>query len=145
MKPDLYPLCTSLGLNVYHDRDVSYVRHTDLQVKMVELDLLDEFSRAFGRGHTMIEEGAFPCDVERALYTLKAKKLLPAFSPLPSWGDLMTRQDFVETVECGGFIDYDGDGHLATETQCSDISICPSMVKSFKWPVWATHVVWYNK
>lgn len=57
----------------------------------------------------------------------------------------MTRQDFLDSVHCGAFIDYDGHGELATETECSNLNISPSDVDDFLWPEWATHVVWYNK
>lgn len=71
---------------------------------------------------------------------------------IPSYGDHMTLQDWKECVECGGFIDYDGDGDFATETQCSNMSVSPSDYWTGKeqdpeWnpPSWATHIVWYNK
>jgi hypothetical protein len=65
--------------------------------------------------------------------------------PIPDYGDHMTWEHFVECVESGGFIDYDGHGDLATATECSNITISPSRVQSFKKPAWATHVVWYNR
>jgi hypothetical protein len=67
------------------------------------------------------------------------------FRELPGFGDLMTWEDFVDNVECGGFIDYDGYGELAMATQVSNVTICPSDVEGFVRPDWATHVLWYNK
>ncbi len=57
-----------------------------------------------------------------------------SFEPLSEWGDHMTRESFIATVACGGFIDYDGDGDLATEAD-----------PHYVWPDWATHVMWYNR
>lgn len=64
---------------------------------------------------------------------------------LPDYGDHMTMEHFNANCDCGGFIDYDGYGNLATETNCSDIEIYPSIRKTMNIPKWATHVVWYNK
>ena len=58
---------------------------------------------------------------------------------------LMPLQEFIDCVECGAFIDYDGFGELATATHCSEIEIYPSEVKVTQWPEWCTHIAWYNK
>jgi len=64
---------------------------------------------------------------------------------------VMTREEFIGCVECGDFIDYDGFGEFATETEKLDLGqdawLWPSMLDNpkFKWPEWATHVVWYNR
>lgn len=65
--------------------------------------------------------------------------------PIPRDAELMTREEFIELVGSGFFIDYDGFGELATSNQVSDITIHPSDVLGYNWPVWATHVVWYNR
>ena len=65
--------------------------------------------------------------------------------PIGDSGDLMTLKEWKECVECGGFIDYDGHGRLATKTEKSDILIRPSQSKSMVIPAWATHVVWCNR
>ncbi len=58
--------------------------------------------------------------------------------------DHMTIEEFKEYVDGGMFIDEDGSGNYATETEVSDIDVYPSDVeyglrRDF------THVVWYNK
>lgn len=65
--------------------------------------------------------------------------------PEPEYGDHMPIGDFMEMVKCGGFIDYDGHGYLATETKISNIMIVPSEMKIIQPPNWVTHVVWYNR
>lgn len=63
--------------------------------------------------------------------------------PIPSYGDLMTLQDWIDCVVLGCFIDYDGHGCYATETEMSDIVVHPSDFPNIdrKW----THVVWFNR
>ena len=67
------------------------------------------------------------------------------FSNLPDYGSHMTLQRFRECVECGGFIDDDGSGNLATETSISNVDVNPSDLANMNIPEWATHVVWFNK
>ena len=68
----------------------------------------------------------------------------PKLKEFKDFGDRMTKAEFLENVEFGGFIDYDGHGHLATETHESNWIVYPSIADE-PWPEWATHVVWYNK
>lgn len=60
-------------------------------------------------------------------------------------GDKMTLQDFVESCEYGGFIDYDGFGYYATETQESSIKISPSDVTNNKYRKDFPYIIWYNR
>jgi hypothetical protein len=67
--------------------------------------------------------------------------------PHPKYGDLMTVEDWVACVESGGFIDYDGNGDLATATENFNVPIHPSDITRLKLkiPSWATHVIWFNR
>lgn len=68
--------------------------------------------------------------------------------PIPSYGDMRTKEEFLSCVKVGAFIDYDGEGEFATFSQASYVVVKPSDVSPDKpnnWPVWATHVVWYNR
>ena len=69
------------------------------------------------------------------------------FEPIPDIGCKMTLQIWISNVECGGFIDYDGIGQLATDTEMSNIYISPSefLKKEVVPPEWATHVIWFNR
>ena len=69
------------------------------------------------------------------------------FEPIPDYGEKMTLQAWINDVECGGFIDYDGFGQLATNTEMSNIEIYPSefLKKEVVPPEWATHVIWFNR
>lgn len=74
---------------------------------------------------------------------------------IPEYGDLMTIERFSDCVKSGSFIDYDGYGYWATETQCSSLSVKPSQFYKSKKicgkdisdlkPEWATHIVWFNR
>lgn len=66
---------------------------------------------------------------------------------LPDYGDHMTLEEWISNVKCGGFIDYDGFGYLATETQESNIVIHPSDLQYMEglFDPKFTHVMWYNK
>ena len=70
--------------------------------------------------------------------------------PIPSYGDLMTIEEFKDTVDCGGFIDYDGYGHFATEDHTMGITkVYPSEVKEDFLEMCRehkiTHICWFNR
>ena len=68
--------------------------------------------------------------------------------PIDADDQHMTLEHFRERCEDGSFIDYDGFGHYATETELfSSEFVYPSDVlkKNYKPKPQFTHVVWYNK
>lgn len=65
--------------------------------------------------------------------------------PVTEDDEHMTRAEFLAATECNALTDYDGYGHLATATTVSRIVIEASQAHFYRWPEWATHVVWYNK
>jgi len=69
------------------------------------------------------------------------------FEEMPEYGDKMTLDSWLECVESGSFIDYDGHGNLATPYEMSNIRVWPSLHMDGKLerPNWATHVIWFNK
>ena len=66
-------------------------------------------------------------------------------SPIPNYGDHMTILEFIEAVESGGFIDYDGFGKYASETEMSEIVVRPSDIKNGRLVRGFSHVVWFNR
>jgi len=70
---------------------------------------------------------------------------------IPDYGDLMTLDHFIQMVKCGGFINYDGMGNLATKDKMSCLEIRPSMIKrdiiyqDSRLTSIYTHVVWFNR
>lgn len=78
------------------------------------------------------------------------------------FADLMTIEQWIGAVECGGFKDYDGFGFLCTEDTISNLRVIPSFVKNgiIKYVLIGfdpaekidesiikqfTHIDWYNK
>lgn len=70
------------------------------------------------------------------------------------FGDVMTVEEFKECVDCGGFIDYDGNGYFVTggdgkKRMWRSPTVYPSEVKSDFLEACQkasiTHVIWFNK
>lgn len=67
-------------------------------------------------------------------------------------GDVMPMEQWLHQVKSGGFIDYDGFGHLACRRGDGKLivgkqTIKPSDVTKYRinFPEWASLVVWYNR
>ena len=66
-------------------------------------------------------------------------------SPIPNECDLMTLQEFIDSVKDGLFVDYDGHGRYANSMMMSPELIYPSdVIKGVILEGW-THVAWFNK
>lgn len=66
--------------------------------------------------------------------------------PLDKWdfGLVLTVKDFLEEVECGMYIDYDGSGFPVKEGLVDiSLNVYPSEIE--KIPTDADHIVWFNK
>ena len=64
---------------------------------------------------------------------------------IPSYGDLMTLNKFVDCCKCGGFCNSDGFGNYAMKDKVSDIEVYPSDIVAGVYRDDFTHVVWYNR
>ena len=69
----------------------------------------------------------------------------PTFTELPDFGDVMPLEDFIENVNMGGFIDYDGWGSYVRDGKKSDITINPSDVKHNSIRTDFDTIIWYNR
>ena len=67
------------------------------------------------------------------------------FEPLDDYGYLLTWEEFVNAVNCGAFIDYDGFGNYALVDQMTNKMIRPSDIKKGNILHGFTHVMWYNR
>lgn len=84
------------------------------------------------------------------------------WEPIPEYewgeriGDLMTMEEFINSVKAGLFIDYDGFGNysdgkrvlqrtLSKENNYEPLIVKPSDVKKGKIRKGFSHVVWYNR
>lgn len=60
------------------------------------------------------------------------------------FGAIMTVQEFLDGVDCGGFIDYDGSGNpMKDGKMASRVGIYPSIAHLI--PRDATHIIWLNR
>ena len=66
-------------------------------------------------------------------------------SEIPTYGDRMSLKDFIECVECGGFIDYDGSGNYLEGEQMTNIIILPSDIKHNSIRKEFAEIIWFNK
>lgn len=62
---------------------------------------------------------------------------------LSNYGDLMTVEDFKESVKHGALINYDGHGAVVKDRKMAKWIIYPSIAHLI--PEDATHVMWFNK
>lgn len=65
------------------------------------------------------------------------------FKPINDGDSVIFLADWLEEVKRGNFVDYDG--YLATEGLRSSERIQPSDAENYEFPIWATHIVFYNK
>jgi len=83
-------------------------------------------------------------DINRIIKVLE--KVSCGFTPMPKYGDLMTLKGFIDVVNGGGFIDYDGSGYYANDKGYFRAHAArPSEVKAGKVEDKFTHVAWFNK
>lgn len=66
----------------------------------------------------------------------------PYVEKLDQNGDLISREDWLESVKAGVFIDYDGFGYPVRGNRQSRQVIVPSTADQL--PDDATHVIWYD-
>lgn len=89
------------------------------------------------------------CELERkkidALSREKRLLMTPTFSDVSDFGDMMPLKEFIDCVNDGGFIDYDGYGHYVKNNQQSDIIIYPSDVKNNSIRKDFDTIIWFNR
>jgi len=107
----------------------------EAELDMMSFDSFSEYEHAC--------KGIFD-EVNRIGRKLKLVKT-PVMEDLDDIGDHMTMEDFEANCAAGGFINYDGHGYYASETQQCDIIIMPSEVISRNIRTDFTHVKWYNR
>lgn len=69
----------------------------------------------------------------------------PNYKEIPTYGTLMTLNEFVDCCKSGGFIDYDGSGNYVKNGQMSNIAILPSDVKSNMIRKDFDEIIWFNR
>ena len=87
-------------------------------------------------------------DLEIGEFTMEVK-----WHSIPSYGDLMTMKEWIECVEDGGFIDYDGNGSYARDVYgygwgkqyIKGSTVYPSDLTKDKVDLSHTHILWFNR
>lgn len=69
----------------------------------------------------------------------------PTFDFIPDYGQVMTLKDFVNNVNDGGFIDYDGYGKYCRDGMMSNIEIYPGDIKHNKIRTDFDKIIWFNR
>jgi hypothetical protein len=73
-------------------------------------------------------------------------KIKIEFSKIPDYGDLMTIEDFLEHLDKGWFMDYDGSGYYGFKDKRANYKFDINNYKIFgEYDKRFTHVVWFNK
>lgn len=69
----------------------------------------------------------------------------PNYEEIPTYGTLMSLNEFVDCCKSGGFIDYDGSGNYVKNGQMSNITILPSDVKLNMVRKDFDQIIWFNR
>lgn len=69
----------------------------------------------------------------------KLETMTPVLKPIPTYGDLMSLEDFQACQRSGAIIPDDGQGVYATAAGVSELDCFEPA------PSWATHVMWFNR
>lgn len=114
----------------------------ELREKLSEHDRNFDFNKPFHVYEKSRAKYADPlCRLDQELRMIKDYEL----SDIPEYGDLMSLQSFIDTVNDGFFIDYDGSGNYCIDGKMTDISVYPSDVKAGKIRREFDKVVWFNR
>lgn len=94
-----------------------------------------------------VEERLEPYRKKVSDLSLKARMIQPCkFESIPTYGDIMELEDFIDTCKSGGFIDYDGHGYYAVDDKrMTNIKILPSDVRKGVIRKGFSKIVWFNK
>jgi hypothetical protein len=114
----------------------------------------DEYDKAF-KNLPMDENYSFKkMEEDLKPYTDKVSKLsklyrlncpITKYREIPTYGDVMSIDDFIGYCKSGGFIDYDGHGNYCTEDKMTDIVILPSDVKVEMVRKDFEKIIWFNR
>lgn len=79
--------------------------------------------------------------IEREIRMIKE----PVFSELPTFGTVMSLEEFIDDCNSGGFIDYDGYGRYVRDGKQSDIYIHPSDIRYKRVRKDFDTIIWFNR
>ncbi len=80
-------------------------------------------------------------ELDREMRMIKPYEL----EEIPTYGNVMSLEDFIDNVKCGGFIDYDGFGNYVIDNKMTDIEIYPSDIKYKAIRKEFDTIIWFNR
>lgn len=134
----VYMLCSDIKSKLKVKSDLKEKLMKVVKAAERTIDFLDKRTGVSGQRSELAE----------SLVGLSSRAPRPRVLDPNDIGDLMTYERWTECVESGGFIDYDGWGYYATRKGCDRRNqLRPSQYKKGEnpKPLWATHVLWFNK
>jgi hypothetical protein len=128
--------------------------NTELRLAEIELEIevlenkVSEKEHTWDNSKSWEEYCAYMSPEWKALNKLDREKrmIMPyKLSVLPDYGDVMSLVHFIECVDDGGFIDYDGHGRYVKDGQETDILIYPSDVEHKSIRKEFDTIIWFNR
>lgn len=78
-------------------------------------------------------------------YSERKQKMTTRMRPIPDYGEHMSLTFFVAECQSGFFMDSDGHGYYATQTEMTELPAIPSRICQGKILWKYSHVVWFGK
>jgi hypothetical protein len=66
-------------------------------------------------------------------------------SDIPKYGNVMSLNNFISSVKCGGYIDYDGSGNYIKDDKMTNITIYASDVNHNSIRKEFDKIIWFNR
>ena len=121
-----------------------------IEIKEKEFELANQISfNSFADYKIFFYNRQKYCEPEfsqRKEYIAQYRMICPyTLSSIPTYGTIMSLTDFIDCVNSGGFIDYDGYGNYIINDQCTDLEIYPSDVKNKLIRSEFDKIIWFNR
>jgi hypothetical protein len=121
-------------------------QHSDLNDQL-QLLFDEEFKKPL---HEMRKHNEIGVELKKEIRELDQKIRLErepefAYDVVAENGDVMSIDQFIKSVNCGLFTDYDGFGRYIRDGKESNIEIYPSDVKHNSLRADFTQIIWFNR
>lgn len=127
---------------------------TEKRLKEIEEEIdalntiIDKKEKKWDNSRSWDDYSAYMSPEWKALAKLDREKrmIMPyELSELSDYGDVMTLEEFIGCVKCGGFIDYDGHGYYVKDGKETNIMVIPSDVKHKSIRKEFDTIIWFNR
>lgn len=122
-------------------------KELELELEVAREKDIETFSKApLGMSYEEFEEWMEPTSSELSRISRELRMVkTPTFKFLPDYGEILTLKDFVDNVNGGGFIDYDGFGYYCRDGMISNIEIYPTDIKHNMVRTDFDKIIWFNR